>query len=97
MQPSGDEATLLLSGFAESVVSETISDESIVINVLTGHYHRLIGVASQLWQRLQAGINFEEWQRAAQQLDRQIDRSALASFALRLAALDLIVIDPAAK
>jgi hypothetical protein len=81
---------------ARVAVSETIGDETIVINLLDGRYHRLLDDASRLWEALAEPRTLDAWPEAAG-LGSGIAPGHLAAFALDLAGADLIELDETAS
>lgn len=77
-------------------VTETIDDESIVINLVTGDYHRIAGVASRLWVALESPVALADWAGAAG-VSPAPSEAALAAFALGLADAGLIEPGAAAR
>lgn len=75
------------------VVSETVADEAIVINMESGSYHRIAGAASQLWNALAEGCAFDRWAEKAKVDLSVLTPAHLAALALSLGEVNLILLD----
>ena len=75
------------------VVSETVADEAIVINMESGTYHRIAGTASQLWTALAEGSTLDGWAAKAAVDLPSLTPGHLAALALSLAEVNLILLD----
>ena len=58
--PSAQGSSQALRINLEKVAHETIDDEVIIINLDTGTYYNLVGVALDIWQGLEAGASVDQ-------------------------------------
>lgn len=79
------------------VVSETVADESIVINMESGSYHRIAGPASQLWTALAERCAFDQWAGKAGVDLPDLAPAHLAAMALSLEEVKLILLEDASR
>ena len=76
---SAEEATLAerFELAAPEVIADLIDDEAVVIDLTSGHYHRLRGAAADVWASLLGGANDEEIANAA---TGPVEMTSLAAF-----------------
>ena len=70
-----------------TVISETVDQEVIIINLDDGHYHSLRGNAADLWHNVSSGVDVDKIVAAATGADAQ---PVLDRFVAELEAKDLI-------
>ncbi len=75
-----------------TLVSETLNDEAIVVNLLNGHYHRITGLACRLWTVLATPCPFADWRQQARVDIAAVDDAVLWSFAAALQRADLLLV-----
>jgi len=81
------------------VTSETLDDESIVIDFETGTYYSLLDTANQLWRLIGAHYTLDEmirWMGASYQGEPLTIADAVHSFVGELLQAELIVAQPTA-
>ena len=83
----------------KEVISEAVADETIIINLLNGHYHRLDGLASRLWAVAATETPFHLWGIGigAGEDGAALPDGALAAFALALTDAGLMIVSDGAE
>jgi hypothetical protein len=75
---------------APRIVEETIDDETVVIDTLTGKYYTLTSLASWVWNQLIRGHRLDEVARAAE-VSAGLAASKVESFCADLVHYELII------
>jgi hypothetical protein len=76
-----------------SVVSETVDQEAIVVNLLNGKYHRMEGLACQLWDNLIKPTSLESLEQQCRLHATPISTEAIITFLFALHEESLIESD----
>jgi hypothetical protein len=79
-----------------NVISETIEDETIIINLLTGTYYSLRGSGAEIWAAIQAGSSEEQLVEELVErydADRETIASAVEDVIEELRSEELVVVD----
>lgn len=73
-----------------SVISETADHEAIIINLLNGKYHRIQGLGSEVWDKIDGAITLTDLCNAMQDENPLISQDMLIQFLFDLHQEDLI-------
>jgi hypothetical protein len=98
--PSAQGSSQALRINLEKVAHETIDDEVIIINLDTGTYYNVVGVALDIWQGLEAGASVDQITDAlcaVYGITTDISREAVDGFLASLLAEEILApVDAAA-
>lgn len=97
VDPSSVASEIIIVQAGKDIVSEEVAGETIIINLLNGHYHRLEGTASRLWGAAKEPTDFRAWLIGAGVEADALMESDLAAFALALFEAGLIRLAEAAE